>query len=159
MSRDDAATEAMASVREVAARGIPRITATQGPGAGAAFAMQGSLATVGRHETNDLVLADPGVSGIHLELTRAGERVRVRDAESTNGTWLGGHRIVDAFVAPGAEIVVGGTTLRFDVDGAAAPTRPSERHSFGELVGESVAMREVFATLERIAPKTLSVLV
>ncbi len=155
----ESATEAMASVKVPVVRGVPRVSATQGPGAGAAFAMQQSLATVGRHETNDLVLADPGVSGVHLELSRDGERVRVRDAGSTNGTWLGGHRIVDVVLAPGAEIVVGGTTLRFDVDGGATAATLSERTSFGELVGVSVAMRELFATLERIAPKTLSVLV
>ena len=159
MQRDQAATEAMASVREGGTRGVPRISATQGPGVGAALAMQQSLATVGRHETNDLVLADPGVSGLHLELTRAGNRVRVRDSGSTNGTWLDGHRIVEAFLAPGAELVVGGTTLRFDVDGGASPVRPSDSSSFGGLVGESIAMREVFATLERVAPKMLSVLV
>ena len=153
------ATEAMASVRQEVTRGVPRVTATQGPGAGSAFAMQQSLATIGRHETNDLVLADPGVSGVHLELSRDGERVHIRDAGSTNGTWLGGHRIVEAVLAPGAEVVVGGTTLRFDVDGAAAPAAQSERTSFGALVGESVAMRELFATLERISTKNLSVLV
>src|SRR4029079_4282583 len=132
----DSATEAMASVRQTVARGVPRVTATQGPGAGSAFAMQQSLATVGRHETNDLVLADPGVSGVHLELTRDGERVHVRDAGSTNGTWLGGNRLGEAVLGPGAEVVVGGTTLRFDVDGAAAPAQQSDRTSFGALVGE-----------------------
>ena len=159
MDRD--ATDMLETVRGEVPRGVPRITATQGPGAGAAFAMQQSTATVGRHETNDLVLADPSVSGVHLELKRDGERVRVRDAESTNGTWLGKNRIALAFVVPGTDrrIVVGGTTLRFDVDGAASPARPSDQTSFGELVGESVAMREIFATLERIAPKGLSVLV
>jgi DNA-binding NtrC family response regulator len=155
----ESATEAMASVRQTVARGVPRVTATQGPGQGAAFALTQSLATVGRHETNDLVLADPGVSGVHLELTRDGERVHMRDAGSTNGTWLGGHRIVDAVLAPGAEVVVGGTTLRFDIDGAAAPAARSELTSFGALVGESDSMRELFATLERISAKNLSVLV
>jgi DNA-binding NtrC family response regulator len=163
MTRDETATESMASVRDAPSssfgRGVPRVTATNGPGRGAAFAMQQSLATVGRHETNDLVLGDPGVSGIHLELVRSGANVRVRDADSLNGTWLGGHRIVEMFLAPGAEILVGATTLRFDIDGAATPARPSDQASFGELVGESVAMRELFATLERIAPKSLSVLV
>ena len=154
-----AATEAMASVRTTAARGVPRVSATHGPAQGSAFALTQSLATVGRHETNDLVLADPGVSGVHLELTRDGERVHVRDAGSTNGTWLGGHRIVEAVLAPGAELVVGGTTLRFDIDGAAAPAAQSDRTSFGALVGESASMRELFATLERISSKNLSVLV
>ena len=64
-----ASTEAMASVRTTATRGVPRVSATQGPGQGSAFALTQSLATVGRHETNDLVLADPGVSGVHLEFT------------------------------------------------------------------------------------------
>ncbi|HEY2368550.1 MAG TPA: sigma 54-interacting transcriptional regulator, partial [Polyangiaceae bacterium] len=104
-------------------------------------------------------LADPGVSGVHLELTRDGEHVHVRDAGSTNGTWLGGHRIALAVLAPGAELVVGGTTLRFDVDGAAAPAAQSALTSFGALVGESASMRELFATLERISSKNLSVLV
>ncbi len=152
------ATESMMSVR-TPARGVPRVTATSGPGAGAALAMRQSMATVGRHETNDLVLSDPNVSGVHLSLTRDGELVHVRDAKSTNGTWLGGHRIVDVILAPGAEITVGATTLRFDVDGAAAPAEASDKESFGALVGRSVAMRELFATLERIAPKQLSVLV
>src|SRR5438445_13896383 len=60
-----AATEAMASVRSTVARGVPRVTATQGPGQGAAFALTQSLATVGRHETNYLVLADARCSGVH----------------------------------------------------------------------------------------------
>ena len=55
----------MQSVRRPPARGVPRVTAPKGPGAGAALAMQQSLATVGRHETNDLVLTDPVVSGVH----------------------------------------------------------------------------------------------
>jgi DNA-binding NtrC family response regulator len=35
----------------------------------------------------------------------------------------------------------------------------SSQESFGELVGKSTAMRELFATLERVAPKNLSVLI
>jgi DNA-binding NtrC family response regulator len=155
---DRDATDAMPSVR-ASHSGVPRITATSGPAAGAALAMSQSLATVGRHETNDLVLADPNVSGVHLELSRDGDRVRVRDMKSTNGTWLGAHRVVDILLAPGAEISVGATTLRFDVDDRAARAAVSEHESFGALVGQSIAMRELFAVLERIAPKDLSVLV
>jgi DNA-binding NtrC family response regulator len=35
----------------------------------------------------------------------------------------------------------------------------SPQESFGELVGESIAMRELFATLARVAPKNLAVLI
>jgi DNA-binding NtrC family response regulator len=121
--------------------------------------MSSALATVGRHPTNDLVLSDPQVSGVHLELRRAGERVHVRDAGSTNGTWLGSHRITEIELASGGEIVVGGTTLRVGLDDRSSVAAVSPQSTFGELVGQSTEMRELFATLERVAPKGLAVLV
>jgi DNA-binding NtrC family response regulator len=99
------------------------------------------------------------VSGVHLELRRVGERVHVRDAGSTNGTWLGPHRVTEMELASGGEIVVGSTTLRLELDDAAGTAQVSLQSSFGELVGQSTEMRELFATLERVAPKSLSVLV
>src|ERR1700727_2286216 len=105
--------------KEVAAqpvRSIPRLTAVSGPGAGRALAMSNALATVGRHKTNDLALDDPRVSGVHLELRRDGSRVRVRDAGSTNGTWMGPHRVTELELAPGGELTIGATLLRLDID-------------------------------------------
>src|SRR5438105_2774926 len=72
---------------------VPKLTAVAGPGIGRAIAMSNAMATAGRHPSNDLVLNDPLVSGVHLELRRIGERVHLRDAASTNGTWFGPHRI------------------------------------------------------------------
>lgn len=137
---------------------VPRITAISGPGAGRAVAMTRAVATVGRHATNDLVLEDARVSGVHLELRRTGDRVHVRDAGTTNGTWLGPHRITDVELAVGAELVVGDTVLRIETDDSAAPAAVSAHESFGELVGSSIAMREIFATLDRVSKKPLSVL-
>jgi two-component system nitrogen regulation response regulator GlnG len=138
---------------------IPRLTAVTGASAGRGLAMTSALATVGRHPTNDLVVDDPRASGVHLELRRVGDRLHVRDAGSTNGTWIGAHRILEAELGAGAELTIGSTALRVDVDGAAIPARRSVAHSFGELVGDSPEMLELFATLERIAPKDLTVLV
>jgi DNA-binding NtrC family response regulator len=121
--------------------------------------MARALATVGRHPTNDLVLPDPRVSGVHLELHRAGDRVAIRDAGSTNGTWLGPHRITEAEVGEGAEVRVGDTVVRFGVDSGATPAAMASEESFGELVGVSPAMRELFATLARLAGKNLGLLV
>jgi len=137
---------------------VPRISAVAGPGSGRAMAMTRSMATVGRHSTNDLVLDDARVSGVHLELRRVGDRVHVRDAGSTNGTWLGKHRIADAELSAGAELVLGDTLLRFDTDAESAQAAVSPTGSFGRLVGVSMAMREIFATLERVAKKPLGLL-
>jgi DNA-binding NtrC family response regulator len=135
------------------------VTAISGPATGRVFAMASARATIGRHATNDLVLDDPRVSGVHLELQRVEQRVRVKDTGSTNGTWLGRHRVTEIELEPGAEIMVGSSVLRFDVDDAGIPSPLSPNSSFGELVGESVIMRELFALLERIAPKELGLLV
>src|SRR5215471_7871619 len=148
-------TEVTTGVQVPAPTGVPRLTAVSGPGAGRSLAMTKALASAGRHATNDLVLADPRVSGVHLELHRVGERVHVRDAGSTNGTWLGPHRVTEIELANGAEITVGDTLLRLDLDGGAMPAALSTDESFGELVGHSTAMRELFATLARIAPKNI----
>jgi len=140
------------------AQSIPRLTAVSGPGAGRALAMSSALATVGRHPTNDLALDDARVSGVHLELRRAGSRVHVRDAGSTNGTWIGPHRVTEIELAAGGELTVGGTLLRLDLDQGATPAATSQQDFFGELVGVSTLMHELFVTLERIAGKNLTVL-
>jgi DNA-binding NtrC family response regulator len=152
-------TEINTGIRMRTVASVPKLVATAGPGTGRALAMSSALATVGRHPTNDLMLPDPKVSGVHLELRRVGERVHVRDAGSTNGTWMGPHRITEVELAAGGEIVVGGTTLRLDLDGQSSTAAVSPLSAFGELVGQSTEMRELFATLERVAPKSLAVLV
>ncbi len=152
-------TEIEAAVPARVSTAVPRLTAIAGPALGRALAMASAVATVGRHPTNDLVLPDPRVSGVHLELRRAGDRLHVRDAGSTNGTWIGAHRVTEIELAAGGEITVGSTVLRLDADAAATPAKLSPDDSFGDLVGPSAEMREIFATLERIAPKNLTVLV
>ncbi|HEX3343172.1 MAG TPA: sigma-54-dependent Fis family transcriptional regulator, partial [Polyangiaceae bacterium] len=151
-------TEVTAKVTAKPARSVPRLTAVSGPGAGRALAMASALATVGRHPTNDLALDDPRVSGVHLELRRAGSRVHVRDAGSTNGTWIGPHRVTELELAPGGELTVGGTVLRLDLDEDATPAATSQQDFFGDLVGVSTVMHELFVTLERVAAKNLTVL-
>jgi len=137
----------------------PKLVAVSGTSAGRAFAVVRASATVGRHPTNDFVVDDPRVSGAHLELTRDHDRVRARDVGSTNGTWLGPHRVMDVELAIGGELTIGDTLLRLETDESVAQPPIDERDSFGECVGRSPAMRELFATLERIAPKDLAVLI
>lgn len=138
---------------------VPKLVAVTGPSAGRAFAVTRATSTVGRHPTNDFVVDDPRVSGAHLELSRSGGRVRVRDLDSLNGTWLGKNRVVDIELAQGAELTIGDSLLRLDTDESASPLPLGESEMFGQLVGRSTVMRELFATLERIAPKDLAVLV
>ncbi len=140
--------------------GVARLVVTQGPSSGKSLLLTRARATVGRHPTNDLVLADPRVSVAHLELERRDEgRLLVRDLGTTNGTFLGAHRLVEAELGPGALLRVGESAIRLELDDRAEPEKGSEAARFGGLLGGSPEMRELFATLDRIAPTPLTVLV
>src|SRR5689334_7209605 len=97
---------------------VPKLVAVSGPSAGRAFTVTRATATVDRHPTNDFVVEDMRVSGTHLELSRQGDRVRVRDVGSTNGTWIGAHRVVDMELALGGEVTIRVSLLRLEVDQA-----------------------------------------
>jgi DNA-binding NtrC family response regulator len=139
--------------------GLARLVVTQGPSAGKTLVLTRARATVGRHPTNDLVIADPRVSATHLELERRDEgRLVLRDLETTNGTWIGVHRVLEMELGPGALLRLGDSSIRLEVDDRAEPERGSDAARFGTLLGASPEMRELFSTLERIAPTQLTVL-
>ena len=140
-------------------RPTARIRATEGPGKDRGLALMRAASTIGRHSTCDLSLPDPRVSGVHLHVTLEGDRIRIRDAGSTNGTWLSGQRVYDVSVGIGAELVVGGTKLCVEHEDAVSEVVEPLGEGFGPLVGSSRAMRELFGLLERVAPKDLTVLV
>jgi pSer/pThr/pTyr-binding forkhead associated (FHA) protein len=58
------------------------------------------------------VFADDTVSRRHAELCFAEGRWMLRDLGSSNGTWVNGRRIVEAEVAPGDDVQLGGCALR-----------------------------------------------
>jgi transcriptional regulator with AAA-type ATPase domain len=139
---------------------VIRLVVTVGPSAGATLLLTRARATVGRHRTNDLVLDDPRVSSVHLELERRGDgRILVRDLDAASGTWLGPHRMLEAELGPGAELRLGDSGIRIEANDQALSERSSEEMRFGGLLGASPEMRELFTALERIAPTPLTLLV
>lgn len=50
--------------------------------------------TVGRTDNNDVVLVDASISRFHAYLQRDAKGWRIVDAESLNGTWVGGVKLV-----------------------------------------------------------------
>lgn len=139
-------------------RSAIRIRAIGGPGKDRGLSLVRASSTVGRHPTCDLALPDAEVSGVHLHVTLEGPLVRVRDAGSTNGTWLAGQRVHDLTVGAGAQLVVGATTLQFEIDDAVHEPPEATDEGLGDMVGASRAMRELFALVRRVAPKDLTVL-
>ncbi len=131
----------------------------EGPGLGAVFRSETERATVGSHPSNDLVVSEPTVSRFHLELVASAVGVRLRDLESRNGTFVDGVRVFDALLREGSRVQVGSTVLRFAAAADGLQIALSKQACFGELIGESEAMRSVFDLLARCAASDSTVLI
>lgn len=131
---------------------------TQGPDRGAQLSLARSRITIGRSAVNDLVLTDVAVSGTHAEIVLSDRGVEIHDLDSTNGTLIGALRVRAAWLEPGMRFFVGKTEIEL-LAADEVPIPISGRDHFAALYGRSPAMREVFATLERVAPTEMSVLI
>ncbi|MBI2894318.1 MAG: sigma 54-interacting transcriptional regulator [Deltaproteobacteria bacterium] len=136
------------------------LTVAEGPRAGHGWESAGDRSTVGSHPSNDVVVDDPTVSRFHCEVWMDPDGgARVRDLESRNGTTVDGLRIKEAWLRDGSTVRLGRTVLRFRVGREANVLPISDRTELGSLQGVSVAMRTVFAQLERAAQSDATVLV
>jgi len=117
-----------------------------------------NLFRIGKSETSDLVLTDDTVSRTHCEIVRDAKGYLVRDLGSTNGTMLDGAEVKEGYLKPGAVLTVGKVELRLRPFAERIELLPSERDTFGEVVGRSLRMREIFGLCERLAPTDVSVL-
>ncbi len=120
---------------------------------------EGPVCAIGSHASNDLVLAHPTVSRFHCRIEVAGRGARVVDRGSTNGTVVDGVRVRDAELKDGSLLALGGVKRRFRWGTQQVGVALCERERLGPLVGRSIAMRELFAMIERCARSDATVLV
>jgi DNA-binding NtrC family response regulator len=129
-----------------------------GPSDGLERALVTSL-KVGAAPSNDLCLPDRGVSRNHAEFTLRDGRVWVRDLGSRNGITLDGVRVTEAELQVGSVVLLGETPVALYPRWQVREVDPSTQHNFGDLYGSSLAMRQVFALLERVADSSTTVLI
>ncbi|MBI4817235.1 MAG: sigma 54-dependent Fis family transcriptional regulator [Deltaproteobacteria bacterium] len=131
----------------------------EGPDRGQEFGPLRPTVRVGSGQGNDVRLRDPTVSRFHFTIEVTADGLALIDTGSTNGTFLGGHRIRYAFLADAATIRAGQTTLKVELaEHVPAPT-PSPKQELKGLVGSSPRMRALFATVERLAEADPPVLI
>lgn len=136
-----------------------RVVVVEGPDKGKDLVIDKERTTIGRSVICDLVLSDKAVSTTHVELVAKERGFLLRDLGSTNGTYVGELRIQEVWVKPGTVVRLGHSQVRFEPVSGSVDIDLSKEDRFFEMIGRSVRMREIFATLEKIAPTELTVLV
>jgi DNA-binding NtrC family response regulator len=135
------------------------LSVVRGPDKGKKVSVTTQRFRVGALPGNELTLTDPAVSGHHFELLLEADGYRLRDLGSKNGTFVGDLRVRDVLLPDKAHIDIGDTRIRFRTGGADIDVPASPKLGFGPLVGGSLAMRELFAELARIAEHGSTVLI
>jgi DNA-binding NtrC family response regulator len=136
-----------------------RLVITIGPDTGKTFAASGERTVIGTHETAALALTDPTVSRFHVEIALTAGQAILRDLGSRNGTRVDGVPVLAAPLLTNATLSLGNSQVRFELDTAVVRLPASDRDRFGVMVGGSLVMRRMFATLERAAHSDATVLI
>jgi hypothetical protein len=84
---------------------------------GERYPLMGAITILGRDDSADIILDDPGISRRHSELrvTTDGPHfvTTIRDLGSTNGTFVNGERITSEHLEDGDRVTVGRTSITF----------------------------------------------
>jgi two-component system response regulator GlrR len=130
-----------------------------GPDTGTEVRSVDGRLTVGTSEGVTLRLSDPTVSRFHLELEATPTGVVARDLGSTNGTRVGAVIVREIVIDRPVDLSVGRSRVRLSFESERAAVAATTSTQFGELLGQSLAMRRVIATLEMAAPTSATVLI
>ena len=136
-----------------------QLVVIEGEDKGRKFRLEKPQIKIGKKEGNDLLLSDKTVSRNHIEIEYTSDSFLLRDLGSTNGTYLNGTRVKEAYLAPGDVIKLGNTSIEFQAFSETVKIEPSENESFGSMVAKSRKMRQIFGILEKIAPTFATVVI
>src|SRR5690606_14530640 len=124
-----------------------KLSIVDGANAGDVSTWEGRRITLGSSPDNDVVLDDPTISRVHATIEVDETGYILRDNDSKNGTFASGLRVREVYLTSGTTLRLGDTTLRFETTGVEVEVRFSGREKFGNLLGKSLVMREVFSML------------
>ncbi len=130
-----------------------------GPDAGHLCRLGSETICVGSDPEAQLVLVDGTVSRRHILARQTEAGAWIQDQDSTNGTFFGGSRVKELVLGPGATIRVGQTLLKVVPHQECLRPQPSTENNFHGVLGSSLRMREIFATLKDVATTDLTIMI
>ena len=135
------------------------VTVVAGPDLGARAVSTSDELVVGSAQGADLRLTDGAVSRLHCGLRATPRGIELRDHGSTNGTFLGEHEIVRAYVRDGARIRLGTTTIAVTILDDEIRQPLAQATQLGGMLGASTAMRRMYTLVEQYAQSDGTVLI
>jgi DNA-binding NtrC family response regulator len=134
----------------------------EGPATGRSFIVDGhepSRILLGEGPACTIRFGDRQISRRHAAIDFAGQRLRLTDLGSKNGTFVDGVAIVEVFLRGGETVRVGGTAFRVERgEPSAGPPIPAATR-FGRLIGASVEMRRLYPLCTRLAASPVPVVI
>src|SRR4030067_3028762 len=97
-----------------------RLVVRQGPVPGQIIELNRNEISIGRDIANDFVINDAEVSRMHAKLTLEGDRYKIEDINSTNGTYIDGQRLIGPHLMAIGEIIMFGDNVGGVFDGEPA---------------------------------------
>ncbi len=135
-----------------------RLDVTEGPDRGLTKTFSAPTIVIGRANA-DFQLEDRRVSALHAELRLEEGGFRLRDLGSTNGTYVGSVRVIEALLSPAATLILGDTHIRFTPLDASFELPLASTDRLAGFVGGGVAMRRMYELIARYAATDATVLV
>lgn len=136
-----------------------RLRVVEGDDEGLEITCDAASLSLGSAPTNELVLNDPGVSRVHASIDVNDEGYLLIDRDSKNGLFVDGLRVRQVFLDDRTVFRLGNTSVRFELTDEKKAVTFSGQDRFGDLLGSSRSMREIFSMLERVAPTEATVLI
>jgi len=138
------------------------IRVIDGPGAGVEAVVSESTPSrvfVGSSRACELVLTDRRVSRRHFSAAVVRGALMIADAGSTNGTFVNGVRVGEAYLSGGETVRVGDSVIVVEAVSGARQASLPPTEGWGRLLGASLAMRKLYPLLDRLAQSDVPVLV
>lgn len=122
-------------------------------------AFQKRVIFIGAHPDCDFCLNDSSISRYHAKIELDAVGYRLIDTDSKNGCYIGDLRVNDVYLTQRTSFRLGTVEIDFELGQEAVEVDIFRGHKFGDMLGESLAMREIFGLLARIAPTPTTVLI
>jgi len=126
------------------------------PGVKASLDAASGRILIGTGPLCELRLTDPTVSRRHASVELTEQGALFTDLGSTNGSFLGGGRVVSAYLSAGVQLRLGSTVIETR-DAAAEPAKTRRATSLGRMASASPRMMNVLSLCEKLAATDVSI--